>query len=143
MIFRTSNPKIIPPTYASAYVVPVCFFAIASARAATAATQKITKKGTDSLLSFPLSLAAQKPKKILSNPLLLDDNEISEYLSAHKYSFSNTNVCSLQKNYEIVKDLAADLKTSFIILTEIWQIDPKYYKEIGSARVKLGRIGSD
>ena len=128
MIFRTSNPKIIPPTYASAYVVPVCFFAIASARAATAATQKITKKGTDSLLPFPLSLAAQKPKKILSNPLLLDDNEISEYLSAHKYSFSNTNVCSLQKNYEIVKDLAADLKTSFIILTEIWQIDPKYYK---------------
>ena len=33
-----------------------------------------------------------------------------------------------KKNYEIVKDLAADLKTSFIILTEIWQIDPKYYK---------------
>ena len=90
--------------------------------------KKITTKRVVPLPSSPLSLAAQKNKKILSHPLLLDDREISDYINKHKFSFSNTNVCSLHKNYEKVKILAEELKTTFIILTEIWQIDPKYYR---------------
>ena len=106
------------------------------ARAAAAAAEQqqpqkkfsISQPKTAFLPSYPpLSLAAPSQTSF-SYPILYNDNQISEYILGHKYTLLNSNVCSLHRNYELVKELATELNTSFIVLTEIWQVDPNFYK---------------
>ena len=78
-------------------------------------------------LSSPLSLVAQKsPKKSLSFPFSSSE-EVSEFISKHKFSILNSNVRSLHKHLTNVRDLTKTFNTTFVVLTEIWQVDSKYY----------------
>ena len=73
-------------------------------------------------------MAQKTQKNPFLSPSLLNDSEVSDLLKTHKFSVVNTNVCSLHKHYEATKELSKDLNPTFIILTEIWQVDPKYYR---------------